>query len=80
MHKPNLEQIDLIHDTYHLCTRSRIDGIKAMSRGLSGGKKVIKFANTSNRGRVFFILSKRDDDFILSQAKCTYRVLARFMS
>ena len=36
--------MDLIHDTHHLCTRSRIDGIKAMSRG--------KFANTSNRGRL----------------------------
>ena len=45
-------QIDLIHDVRHLCTRSRIDGIKAMSRGISGGKQVIKFANTSNRGRV----------------------------
>ena len=41
--------IDLVHDTCHLFTRSRIDGIKAMcSRGISGGKQVIKFANTSN--------------------------------
>ena len=40
---------DLVHDTRHLFTRSRIDGIKAMySRGISGGKQVIKFANTSN--------------------------------
>ena len=30
------EIIDLIHDTRLLCTRSRIDGIKAMSRGISG--------------------------------------------
>ena len=45
-------QKDLIHDARHLCSRSRIDGIKAMSRGISGGKQVIKFANTSNRGRV----------------------------
>ena len=45
-------QIDRIHDVRHLCSRSRIDGIKAMSRGISGGKQVIKFANTSNRGRV----------------------------
>ena len=29
--------IDL-HDTRHLCTRFRIDGIKAMSRGISGGR------------------------------------------
>ena len=41
--------IDLVHDTRHLFTRSRIDGIKAMcSRGISGDKQVIKFANTSN--------------------------------
>ena len=44
----NCGRIDLIHDTRHLCTRSRIDGIKAMSRGISEGKQVIKFANTSN--------------------------------
>ena len=42
----------LVHDIRHFCTRFRIDGIKAMSRGLSGGKQVMKFANTSNRGRV----------------------------
>ena len=45
-------RIDLIRDTRHLCTRSRIDGLKPMSRCISGGKQVIKFANTSNRGRV----------------------------
>ena len=37
----------IIHDTLHLCTRIKIDGIKAMSRVISGGKKVIKFTNTS---------------------------------
>ena len=36
---------DLIEDTRHLCTHSRIDGIKAMSRGISVGKQVVKFAN-----------------------------------
>ena len=40
--------IDLIQVTRHLCTRSRIDGMKAMSRGISGGKQVVKFADTSN--------------------------------
>ena len=44
--------IDLIHDTRYLCTRFRMDGIKAMSRGISGGKQVIKFANTSSNCRV----------------------------
>ena len=44
--------IDFINDTRHLCTRFRADGIKAMSRCISGGKEVIKFTNTSNHGRV----------------------------
>ena len=51
--------VDLIHDTRHLCTRSKIDGIKAMSRGISGGKQVIKFVNTSNRGRVCLFYQTR---------------------
>ena len=42
--------IDLIHDTRHLCTPFRIDGIKAMSGGISGGKQKIKFANARNCG------------------------------
>ena len=41
---------DLIHDARHLCTRSRTDGIKAMSRGFSGGKQVKIIANGRNRG------------------------------
>ena len=40
--------IDFIYDTRHLCTCFRIDGIKAMSRGISG----VTLANTSNRGRI----------------------------
>ena len=35
--------IDLIHDARHLCMRLRTDGIKAMSRGFSGGKQVTNF-------------------------------------
>ena len=46
-----LPRIDLIHDTRHLRTCVRIDWIKAMSRGISGGKLEIKFANVGNRGR-----------------------------
>ena len=45
--------IDLLHDTRHLCTRFRIDGIKPMSRGISGHKQVIKCLNTSNRNQVW---------------------------
>ena len=39
-----------------------IDGIKAMSRGISG--TVIKLANTSNRGRVY-LFSQNEKTFIL---------------
>ena len=48
--------MDLIHDhATHpsLCLCFRIDGIKTMSHGISGGKEVIKFAD-----RGLFILSK----------------------
>ena len=45
------EVIDLIYDTRHLRTCFRIDWIKAMSRGISGGKLEIKSANVGNRGR-----------------------------
>ena len=37
--KALLPSIDLIHDTRHLCTRFRMDGIKAMSRGYPGANK-----------------------------------------
>ena len=42
--------IDLIHDTRHLCTPFRIDGIKKMSGGISGSEQKIKFANVRNCG------------------------------
>ena len=45
-------RIDLIHDTRHLCTCFRIDVIKAMSRGISGGEQKIKFANLRYRRRL----------------------------
>ena len=35
--------IDLPHDTCHLSKRVRIDGIKAMSSGILGGKQVTLF-------------------------------------
>ena len=58
---------ELIYGARYLWTRFRIDGIKAMSLGISGGKEVLKFANTSNRGRL-----KQFDNF--RHAKCTVRV------
>ena len=47
-----VSSIDLLHATRQLYTRLRIDGIKVISRGILGGKQVIKFANMSSRGRV----------------------------
>ena len=48
----NFKTIDLIHDNSHPFTRLRTDGIKAMSRGFSGEKQVIKSGNTRNRRQV----------------------------
>ena len=54
-------QIDLIRDARHLCTRLRTDLIKAL-----GGKQVIKFSNTRNRGRVcLFLTTGNEKLFIL---------------
>ena len=47
-----VSSIDLLHATCQLYTRLRIDGIKVISRGILGGKQVIKFANKRSRGRV----------------------------
>ena len=44
--------MDLNHDTRHLCTRFRNDGIKAMSRGILGGEQEIKCTSTCNRDQV----------------------------
>ena len=45
-------EIALFGDTRHLRTRFRVDGMEAMSRGISGGKQVKKIANRINRRRV----------------------------
>ena len=55
----SLGSLDLIHDTPHLCTCFRVDGIKAMSRDISWEKQVIKFSNTSKRGRICFNKTRR---------------------
>ena len=49
-------------------TRSRTDGIKAMSRGISGGKQKVKFANARNRGGLcLFSLNDEKDVLIVMQ-------------
>ena len=42
MYMYSYSEIALIHDTRHLRTRFRVDGIEAMSRVISGGKQVKK--------------------------------------
>ena len=39
----------------------RTDGIEVMSRDFSGGKHVINFSNTRNRGRVCFFSSTENE-------------------
>ena len=61
--------IDLIHDTRpsSLCTRFRIDGIKAMSGGISGGKQKGKICQSKKSRSTLFIFPKRNDDSIVMQ-------------
>ena len=62
----NIYLIDFIHDTRHLCTRLRTDGIKAMSRAFSGGQQLKKSADTRNRGQVcLFYTTENEERFIL---------------
>ena len=61
----NHVQIDLIRDTRHLCARLRTDGIKIMSRGFSGGKQVIQFADARNRGRVCLFKRTENEELLI---------------
>ena len=56
-----MRSIDLIHRLAILARADNlgIDGITAMSRGISGGKQVIKSANTRNHDRICFNLDNR---------------------
>ena len=49
-----------------------------MSCGISGGKQVIKIADTSNHGRV--CLSSQNESTIFFSAKCTVLVFSSFTS
>ena len=48
-------------------TRLRTDGIKAISRGISGCNQNIKFANARNRGQLCLFF--RNDDLINRKKK-----------
>ena len=45
-----INSIDFIHDTRHRCKRLKSDGLKAMSRGFSGGGGAIKWEKIANTG------------------------------
>ena len=45
--------------------------MKAMSRGISGSKQVLKFADTSNRGQVW--LSSQNDKAILNLQNAPFK-------
>ena len=66
--------VALIHDTRHLRTRFRVDGIKAMSRGISGGKQVKKFANRNNRGRVCLFCQNGTTILLLQNVQFEFRI------
>ena len=51
--------IDLIHDTRHLCMRSRNDGIKAKSWGFSGGRQEKKSCQWKKSRLSLFIQGNR---------------------
>ena len=58
---------DLIYDSCHLCTHFRTERRKAMSRGFSGGKQVIKSANLYKKSRrsLFILDDKKWNTFHL---------------
>ena len=66
--------IDPIHGTRHLYTRFRTDGIKAISRGISVGKQVTKFATTSNRRRVCSF-SKNPSNYFKPRTNAGYDIV-----
>ena len=59
----SLGSLDLIHDTPHLCTCFRVDGIKAMSRDISWGKQNFPIRVDA----VELVSIKRDDYLIFMQ-------------
>ena len=62
---------DLIRDTRYLCTRFRIDGLKAKSRAISGGKQMKKLSIRVTMVELVYSLKTRRR--FNSHAKCTVR-------
>ena len=67
------ELIDLIHDTHHLCTHFRTDGIKANIKWYFRGQTKDKICHCEKSRSTLFILSKKR----FSHSKCTVRVSAK---
>ena len=61
--------MDLIYAPRHLCKRFGIDKIKAMTRGIPGGKQVIIFANTNNRGGICLFSQNEVTILVLQNAQ-----------
>lgn len=72
--------IDL-HDTCHLYTRLSSDRIEVMSLRISGGKRVIEFANMSNRGRGFLFSENKTTILVLQNLQFKFQnVLPQYCS
>ena len=65
--------IDLLHDTCHLYTRLSSDRIEVMSLRISGGKRVIEFANMSNRGRGFLFSENKTTILVLQNLQFKFQ-------
>ena len=58
---------DPIHETRRLCRLFRMDGIKVMSCGISGGKVNDKICQYEKSRKSFFVLLRRCDNFSLAK-------------
>ena len=63
MYMYSYSEVALIHDTRHLRTRFRVDGIEAMSLGISGGKFVYS-VKTARRFYFCKMYSSNFDKFL----------------
>ena len=53
----------------------RLDGIKVMSPGISGGKQVIKFANTCNCGGVCLFSQNERMMLVMQNVQLKFRLV-----
>ena len=53
------------HGDSYLCTRFRVDGIKVISRDISGGQTKDKICQCDKLRSTLFIFSKRNDELMV---------------